>query len=83
MYYSCQVLQRKTEEAAMATKRLKEVLDSRKATSRTPHGIEFINYHFTSFFSSSFYFSIYISLSWILFAGDANNNGPGIQVQVT
>ncbi|KAL8131058.1 hypothetical protein AgCh_007114 [Apium graveolens] len=32
------VLQRKTEEAAMATKRLKEVLDSRKATSRIPHG---------------------------------------------
>lgn len=32
------VLQRKTEEAAMATKRLKEVLDSRKATSRIPYG---------------------------------------------
>ncbi|KAK1405305.1 hypothetical protein POM88_004910 [Heracleum sosnowskyi] len=43
------VLQRKTEEADMATKRLKEVLDSRKATSRIPHG-------------------------------DANNNGPSIQV---
>ncbi|KAG8369179.1 hypothetical protein BUALT_Bualt15G0124300 [Buddleja alternifolia] len=32
-----QVLQRKTEEAAMATKRLKELLDSRKA-SREAHG---------------------------------------------
>ncbi|GER47789.1 kinesin-like protein [Striga asiatica] len=32
------VLQRKTEEAAMATKRLKELLDSRKATRETPGG---------------------------------------------
>ncbi|KAL1821827.1 hypothetical protein ACET3Z_016696 [Daucus carota] len=32
------VLQRKSEEAAMATKRLKEVLDSRKASSRMPYG---------------------------------------------
>ncbi|KAK6116090.1 hypothetical protein DH2020_008359 [Rehmannia glutinosa] len=30
------VLQRKTEEAAMATKRLKELLDSRKASRETP-----------------------------------------------
>lgn len=32
---SFQVLQRKTEEAAMATKRLKELLDSRKAPRET------------------------------------------------
>ncbi|XP_057773194.1 kinesin-like protein KIN-4C [Salvia miltiorrhiza] len=32
------VLQRKTEEAAMATKRLKELLDSRKASSRETSG---------------------------------------------
>ncbi|XVE55606.1 hypothetical protein DITRI_Ditri03aG0172400 [Diplodiscus trichospermus] len=32
------VLQRKTEEAAMATKRLKEVLESRKASSREASG---------------------------------------------
>ncbi|KAL0432658.1 UNVERIFIED_CONTAM: Kinesin-like protein KIN-4C [Sesamum latifolium] len=32
------VLQRKTEEAAMATKRLKELLDSRKASRETPGG---------------------------------------------
>ncbi|OMO50768.1 hypothetical protein CCACVL1_30271 [Corchorus capsularis] len=33
------VLQRKTEEAAMATKRLKELLESRKASSREASGI--------------------------------------------
>ncbi|KAK1395996.1 kinesin-like protein KIN-4C [Heracleum sosnowskyi] len=32
------VLQRKTEEASMATKRLKELLESRKASSRGPYG---------------------------------------------
>ncbi|XP_057975126.1 kinesin-like protein KIN-4C [Malania oleifera] len=32
------VLQRKTEEAAMATKRLKELLESRKASSRETYG---------------------------------------------
>ena len=34
----CQVLQRKTEEASMATKRLKELLESRKAASREGFG---------------------------------------------
>lgn len=33
------VLQRKTEEAAMATKRLKELLESRKASSRETFGM--------------------------------------------
>lgn len=37
---SFQVLQRKTEEAAMAAKRLKEVLESRKASSRETTGQE-------------------------------------------
>uniref|UniRef100_A0A162AE08 Kinesin motor domain-containing protein n=1 Tax=Daucus carota subsp. sativus TaxID=79200 RepID=A0A162AE08_DAUCS len=37
-FLESQVLQRKSEEAAMATKRLKEVLDSRKASSRMPYG---------------------------------------------
>lgn len=32
IHVACQVLQRKTEEAAMATKRLKDLLDSRKAS---------------------------------------------------
>ncbi|KAL1817639.1 hypothetical protein ACET3Z_020213 [Daucus carota] len=32
------VLQRKTEEASLATKRLKELLESRKAASRGPYG---------------------------------------------
>lgn len=33
-----QVLQRKTEEAAMATKRLKELLESRKSSPRENSG---------------------------------------------
>lgn len=37
-FISCQVLQRKTEEASMATKRLKDVLESRKASSRETSG---------------------------------------------
>ena len=37
-FFSCQVLQRKTEEASMATKRLKDVLESRKASSRETSG---------------------------------------------
>jgi hypothetical protein len=34
-----QVLQRKTEEAAMATKRLKELLEARKSSGRDNSGI--------------------------------------------
>jgi hypothetical protein len=34
-----QVLQRKTEEAAMATKRLKELLEARKSSARDNSGI--------------------------------------------
>lgn len=34
-----QVLQRKTEEAAMATKRLKELLEARKTSSRDTFGM--------------------------------------------
>lgn len=34
-----QVLQRKTEEAAMATKRLKELLEARKSNGRENSGI--------------------------------------------
>lgn len=34
-----QVLQRKTEEAAMATKRLKELLEARKTSSRDTLGM--------------------------------------------
>lgn len=34
----CQVLQRKTEEANTATKRLKELLESRKTSSRETSG---------------------------------------------
>ena len=34
-----QVLQRKTEEAAMATKRLKELLEARKSSPREHSGI--------------------------------------------
>lgn len=56
MHSSCQVLQRKTEEASMATKRLKELLESRKASSRG-FGME----SSTSFFSF-FLFYLYISL---------------------
>jgi hypothetical protein len=37
-FITCQVLQRKTEEASMATKRLKELLESRKASSRETFG---------------------------------------------
>ena len=37
-YFSCQVLQRKTEEASLATKRLKELLESRKSSSRETSG---------------------------------------------
>lgn len=37
--YYFQVLQRKTEEAAMATKRLKELLEARKSSSRDTSGI--------------------------------------------
>lgn len=33
-YVSWQVLQRKTEEASLATKRLKELLESKKTSSR-------------------------------------------------
>lgn len=36
-----QVLQRKTEEAAMATKRLKELLEARKSSTRDTSGICF------------------------------------------
>ena len=35
---SLQVLQRKTEEAAMATKRLKELLEARKSSGRDNSG---------------------------------------------
>ena len=35
-----QVLQRKTEEAAMATKRLKELLEARKSSPRDHSGME-------------------------------------------
>lgn len=37
--YFIQVLQRKTEEAAMATKKLKELLEARKASSRDASGM--------------------------------------------
>lgn len=37
--YLFQVLQRKTEEAAMATKRLKELLEARKSNGRETSGI--------------------------------------------
>lgn len=37
--YLFQVLQRKTEEAAMATKRLKELLEARKSNGRENSGI--------------------------------------------
>jgi len=37
--YFLQVLQRKTEEAAMATKRLKELLEARKSSSRDSLGM--------------------------------------------
>lgn len=37
--YLYQVLQRKTEEAAMATKRLKELLEARKSNGRENSGI--------------------------------------------
>lgn len=36
-----QVLQRKTEEAAMATKRLKELLEARKSSARDNSGTHF------------------------------------------
>lgn len=44
----CQVLQRKTEEASMATKRLKELLESRKTSSRetSGHVIFLFYFHF-------------------------------------
>ncbi|OVA15880.1 Kinesin [Macleaya cordata] len=38
------VLQRKTEEAAMATKRLKELLETRKSSSRDSSGTYFLHY---------------------------------------
>lgn len=42
----CQVLQRKTEEASMATKRLKELLESRKALSHKSAGWEiYFSFH--------------------------------------
>lgn len=37
-----QVLQRKTEEAAMATKRLKELLEARKSSGRENSGLHYI-----------------------------------------
>lgn len=37
-----QVLQRKTEEAAMATKRLKELLEARKSSGRENSGLYYI-----------------------------------------
>lgn len=37
--YFLQVLQRKTEEAAMATKKLKELLEARKSSSRDTSGM--------------------------------------------
>jgi len=40
--YIFQVLQRKTEEAAMATKRLKELLEARKTSSRETSGVIFL-----------------------------------------
>lgn len=40
--YIFQVLQRKTEEAAMATKRLKELLEARKTSSRETSGLIFL-----------------------------------------
>lgn len=46
-YYSFfQVLQRKTEEAAMATKRLKELLEARKASARDNSGMGIKTYSF-------------------------------------
>lgn len=59
-YSLCQVLQRKSEEAAMATKRLKEVLDSRKASSRMPYGIEFVKIHSLCRFLFHFFSCFYI-----------------------
>lgn len=40
-HFLFQVLQRKTEEAAMATKRLKELLEARKSSTRDNSGICF------------------------------------------
>jgi hypothetical protein len=38
-HFLSKVLQRKTEEAAMATKRLKEILEARKSSARDNSGI--------------------------------------------
>lgn len=46
LVFLCQVLQRKTEEAFMSTKRLKELLESRKALLRRSAGWEiYFSFH--------------------------------------
>lgn len=58
-----QVLQRKTEEAAMATKRLKELLEARKSSARDNSGMFVVFFvRILAEISDSFYTR---SISWI------------------
>lgn len=80
-FISCQVLQRKTEEASMATKRLKDVLESRKASSRETSGQEI--YYIMQFTPPPFspqHVDYNLLTSKLLCAGAGNGSGPGIQV---
>ncbi|KAF8377384.1 hypothetical protein HHK36_030761 [Tetracentron sinense] len=64
------VLQRKTEEASLATKRLKELLESRKASSRETFGMSF-----TALFNSSLLGMIIILRHTLLHTGVGNGKG--------
>ena len=54
---SIQVLQRKTEEAAMATKRLKELLEARKSSARENSGMRYLFVYIVSY--CHFHFRIF------------------------
>ncbi|KAH7524747.1 hypothetical protein FEM48_Zijuj06G0152200 [Ziziphus jujuba var. spinosa] len=69
-----QVLQRKTEEASMATKRLKELLESRKASRETSGKACTAS---GCFFTLSVIVMLY---ALPLYVGTGNGNGAGIQV---
>lgn len=64
-----QVLQRKTEEAAIATKRLKELLEARKSSARENSG-EFLFFFFFPLFFSFFHFQVCNYSSFCIFLND-------------
>lgn len=71
-----QVLQRKSEEAAMATKKLKELLETRKSSAGGNFGLLHLKY--------KIHFSLQLSFSEYFFPSPVITNGhlSGVQVKI-